>query len=301
MSASQPISVDFDIGDADIPRQSNFRHVAFVFWHRKLAMIGLVVIFVAVIGAVFAPWLAPHDPYRLDPKNALLAPSADHLLGTDSLGRDTFSRAVYGARVSMIVAVVCVGISMTIGMLMGLIAGYLGGLINVVLMRLVDMLMSIPNVILSLTIATLLGGGLWGVIIAIAVGLMSMYARLMWGQVMSAKQSDYVLAERAQGASQLRIMLRHILPNCFPVLIVTVTIQLGGTIIMEAGLSFLGVGINPPTAAWGSMIEQGYQYLTTRPLLALGPGLAIMLLVFAFNIVGDGLRDALDPRLRGTM
>jgi peptide/nickel transport system permease protein len=285
----------------DMPRQSAFRHVARVFWHRKLALLGLVVILVALMSAAFAPWLAPHDPYRLDPKQALLAPSSQHLMGTDSVGRDTFSRVIYGTRASIIVALVSVGISMTAGMLLGLIAGYLGGWVNVVIMRFVDTLMSIPGVILALTIATLLGGGLKAVITAIAIGMMSMYARMMWGQVMTAKQSDYVLAERAQGASQLRIMFRHILPNCFPILIVTVTIQLGGAILMEAGLSFLGVGIRPPTAAWGSMIQDGYKYLTTHPVLSIGPGVAIMLLVFAFNMVGDGLRDALDPRLRGTI
>lgn len=296
---SQPAGVELSY--ENMPKHNVWRHIGRVFWHRKLVLVGLLIILATVVCALFAPWIAPHDPYRLDPKQSLLAPSADHLLGTDSVGRDTFSRVVYGARVSILVALVSVLISVTLGMLLGLTAGYLGGILGTIIMRFIDTLMAVPGVILGLTIATLLGGGLKAVVIAIGISLMSMYARLMWGQVMSAKQSDYVLAQRAQGASRPRIMFRHILPNCLPILIVTVTIQLGGAILMEAGLSFLGVGIRPPTAAWGSMIEEGYKYLTTNPVLSIGPGVAIMLLVFAFNMVGDGLRDALDPRLRGTI
>jgi len=268
---------------------------------RKIALVGLVIVFLAVVVAAFAPWIAPHDPNRIDMKEALLQPSGDHLLGTDNLGRDTLSRVIYGARTSLLVALVGVGLSVTIGISLGLIAGYFGGVTNTAIMRLVDTLMAVPGVILALTIASLLGGGLKAVIIAIGLSLMSLYARLMCGQVMSIKQNDYIMAQRAQAASSLRIMVRHILPNCLPVLIVTMTIQLGAAILMEAGLSFLGVGIRDPTAAWGSMISDGRIYLTSHPILSIGPGVAIMLLVFGFNMLGDGLRDALDPRLRGTI
>jgi len=168
-------------------------------------------------------------------------------------------------------------------------------------MRLIDTLMCFPMILLALLIAALLGGGLKNVIIALSFALMPSYARLMCGQVLSVKTNDYVLAERSIGASNFRIMLRHVLPNCFPPLIVQMTLMLGSTILAEAGLSFLGIGIMPPTPAWGSMVNDGRQYLLTNPILSFAPGLAIMLTVYAFNMIGDGLRDALDPRLRGVL
>jgi peptide/nickel transport system permease protein len=283
------------------PRVGEFRRVTRVLLGRKVVAVGIIIILMTIIAAIFAPLLAPYDPYQVNIKEALLQPSREHLLGTDALGRDTLSRIIFGTRTSMIIAVIAVGISATGGMTLGLIAGYLGGITNTIIMRFVDALMAFPMIILSLTIATLLGGGLRAVIIAVGIGLMSLYARLMWGQVMTVKQNDYILAEQAQGSSNLRIMLQHILPNCFPVLIVTVTMQMGAAILAEAGLSFLGVGIKPPGAAWGFMISDGYYYLTSHPILSIAPGVAIILLVFAFNMVGDGLRDALDPRLRGKL
>lgn len=283
------------------PQVSELRRITRVLLGRKVVVFGLIIILVTVIAAIFAPLLAPYDPYQINIKEALLQPSGEHLLGTDSLGRDTLSRIIFGTRTAIIIAVVAVGISATLGIALGLAAGYLGRITNMIIMRSIDTLMAFPGIILALTIATLLGGGLTGVIMAVGIGLMSLYARVMWGQVMTVKQNDYILAERAQGAGNLLIMLQHILPNCFPVLIVTMTMQMGAAILMEAGLSFLGVGIQPPGAAWGSMVSDGYYYLSTHPVLSLAPGVAIMLLVFAFNMVGDGLRDALDPRLRGIL
>jgi ABC-type dipeptide/oligopeptide/nickel transport system permease subunit len=187
------------------------------------------------------------------------------------------------------------------GMFFGLVAGYFGGWSYVIIMRVMDALMTIPMLLLALTIAAVLGSGLINVIIALGVALIPTYARLMCGQALSVKQNDYILAGHSMGASNTRIMFLHILPNCMPPLIVMMTMQLGMTILAEAGLSFLGIGLKPPTASWGGMVNDGYEYLLTAPILSFAPGFAIMLVVFAFNMVGDGLRDALDPRLKGIL
>ena len=199
------------------------------------------------------------------------------------------------------VGIIAIGIAASIGMTMGLLAGYYGGIINMVIMRFIDTIMPFPLILLALILASVLGGGLENVMIALGIGLVPAYARLMCGQVLSIRENDYITAGRAIGNSNVRIMLRHILPNCFPPLIVLITIMMGAAILAEAGLSFLGIGIKPPGAAWGAMVNDGYGYLLMNPMLSFAPGLAIMLTVFAFNMVGDGLRDALDPRLRGTI
>ncbi len=284
-----------------VPHISEWRHFLRVFFYRKLVIFGMVIILLLLITAIFAPFLAPYDPYDQNLEEWLLQPSQEHLLGTDSLGRDTLSRLIYGSRNALLVGVISVGIASTAGMTIGLIAGYFGGWVNSLFMRFVDALMCFPIILLALVISALLGSGLRNVMIALGIALLSGYARLMYGQVLSVKENDYVQAEHAIGASNLRIMLRHILPNCFPPLIVLVTMQMGSAILAEAGLSFIGVGVEPPAAAWGLMVNDGRIYLLTNPIISFAPGIAIMLVVFAFNMVGDGLRDALDPRLRGTL
>jgi len=283
------------------PRVSEFKRFRKVFLSRFVVKIGLVIILMLFIVAIFAPILTPYDPYKPDLLHTLSPPNKAHPLGTDPLGRDTLSRIIYGARTSLIVGLIVVSLAATIGMGLGLLAGYFGGWTQMVVMRFVDTLMSFPMILLALVISALLGGGLKNVIIALTVGLTPVYARLMRGQVLSIKENDYIMAGRAMGARNLRIMIIHLVPNCLPPLIVLITMMLGTTILAEAGLSFLGVGIEPPTAAWGSMVNDGREYLLTHPILSFAPGLAIMLTVFAFNMVGDGLRDALDPRLRGTL
>ncbi len=283
------------------PRVSGIRRFARVFFSRGVVIFGLVVIITLVLTAAFAPFLAPYDPYKQNLDNILSKPNSKHLLGTDSLGRDTLSRIIYGSRTSLLVGVVAIFIASAIGMLFGLIAGYFGGIINTVIMRFIDALMTFPMILLALTIAAILGGGLQNIILALGVSLIPPYARLMCGQAMSVKQNDYVMAGRSMGAKNSRIMLRHVAPNCFPPLIVLMTMMMGAAILAEAGLSFLGIGITPPGAAWGAMVSEGRRYLLSNPVLSFAPGLAIMLIVFAFNMVGDGLRDALDPRLRGTI
>jgi peptide/nickel transport system permease protein len=281
------------------PRVSELKHFLRVFLRRKLVVFGAVVITLFILTAAFAPLLAPYGPNQQQLTQILKPPSKAHLLGTDHLGRDTLSRIIYGSRNSLMVGVVALAIAAIIGMAGGMFAGYFGGWVNIIIMRMVDALMSFPMILLALLISALLGGGLKNVMIAIGVSMIPGYARLMCGLVLSAKEADYVLSERSLGSSNVRIMFGHILPNCFPPLTVLITIQIGAAILAEAGLSYLGIGITPPAPAWGAMVNDGYKYLMTTPLLSFAPGLAIMLVVFAFNMVGDGLRDALDPRLRG--
>ena len=283
------------------PKVSWIKRFIRVFFARPVVIFGLVVIVLLLVTAVFAPLLAPYDPYQQDLNNILDKPSLNHPLGTDTVGRDTLSRIIYGSRTSLLVGVVAIFMASAIGMFLGLISGYFGGITNTVIMRLIDALMTIPMILLALTIAALLGGGIKNIILALGVALVPPYARLMRGQAISIKENDYVLAGRAMGAKNMRVMFRHVAPNCFPPLIVLMTMMMGSAILAEAGLSFLGIGISPPGAAWGAMVSEGYRYLLSMPVLSFAPGLAIMLVVFAFNMVGDGLRDALDPRLRGSV
>ncbi len=283
------------------PRISGSRRFVRVLSGRWLVIFGAIVIIAMISVAIFAPWLAPYDPYEPDYNNVLSQPAKEHLLGTDAIGRDTLSRIIYGARTSLIIGLITVGCASVTGMLLGLIAGYFGGWTYTIIMRFIDALMSFPMILLALVVAALLGGGIRNVIIALSIGLTPGYTRLMCGQVLSVKENEYVLAGRALGASNRRIMFRHIVPNCFSPLIVVMSMMLGTTILAEAGLSFLGIGIVPPTPSWGGMINSGRQYLLTHPILSFAPGFVIMLVVLAFNMVGDGLRDALDPRLRGTL
>jgi ABC-type dipeptide/oligopeptide/nickel transport system permease subunit len=283
------------------PSISSFQHFRKVFFSRGVVVFGFIVVMLLMLMAVFSPLIAPYDPYAQNLDNVMAKPSLIHWLGTDTVGRDTLSRIIYGSRTSLIVAVVALGLAAGIGMSLGLVAGYFGGITHSIIMRFIDALMAVPMMLLALTIAAVLGGGLTNIIIALGIALVPTYARLMCGQAMTVKQNDYVTAARSIGAGNLIIMIRHVAPNCFPPLIVMMTMQIGITILAEAGLSFLGIGINPPGAAWGAMVSEGYRYLTKNPILSFAPGLAIMLVVFAFNMIGDGLRDALDPRLRGTL
>jgi peptide/nickel transport system permease protein len=298
MSEKRYITKDFSENPSRVSEFYRFRSVLL---GRKVVVFGIIIIMLLILTAIFANFLAPFDPYKIEYDGQLLQPSRAHILGTDALGRDTLSRIIYGTRTSLMVGIIAVGISGVVGISLGLVAGYLRGITYVIIMRLMDALMSLPMILLALVIAALLGGGLRNIMIALGIGLIPGYARLMCGQALTVKETDYVLAGRAMGASNLRIMLRHVLPNCFPPLIVMMTMMLGMAILAEAGLSFLGVGIEPPGAAWGSMVSDGYTYLLTNPMLSVAPGVAIILVVFAFNMVGDGLRDALDPRLRGTL
>jgi peptide/nickel transport system permease protein len=283
-----------------IPK-SGFRRIIKIMFGRRVVIFGAVIIFVFLFLSAFATFISPYNPDTQDLDNYLKQPSLTHPLGTDAFGRDALSRLIYGARISLMVGVVAVTISGFIGMFLGLLAGFFGRWTDNIIMRAIDTLMALPPIALVLAIAAALGGGLLNVMIALGIGMIPTYCRLMYGQVRALKESDYVTAANVSGASDLRIMIRHILPNAFPPLLVLITLNMGTAILMEATLSFLGIGISPPTATWGSMINDGYRYLLTHPVLSVAPGVAIALVVLSFNLVGDGLRDALDPRLRGTL
>jgi peptide/nickel transport system permease protein len=291
-------------GDASLavsPGISRSQSFIQIFFGRKIAVFGAVVILVMIVVAIFAPLIAPYDPYQQNLREALQQPSRDHLLGTDPFGRDTLSRIIYGARPSLAVGLVSVGIGALLGMSIGLLGGYFGGIVDAVTMRAIDALMFIPPLILALAIGAALGGGLGNVMISLGIALTPTYARLMRCEVLTVKQAEYVTAGRAIGCRDVRLMLVHVLPNTLPPLIVLITLNLGTAILTEAALSFLGLGIAPPGAAWGAMVNDGYRYLLSNPILSFAPGLCIMLVVLAFNLAGDGVRDALDPRLRGVI
>jgi peptide/nickel transport system permease protein len=283
------------------PAQGEFRRVVRVFFGRRLAVVGLVMVAFLIITAIFAPWIAPYPPNDIDMTQTLAKPSAEHWLGTDNLGRDVLSRIIYGARTSLIIAVGATAVSVIIGEALGLIAAYFGGIVFQIIMRFIDALMAVPMLLIALIMASLLGGGAKNVILALGVGMISVHARMMCAQATSVKQNDYILSAKAIGMGDLRMMFLEIVPNAFPALVVVITVGLGAVILAEAGLSFLGVGVMPPYPAWGGMITEGYKYILSNPALAISPGVAIALVVFGFNMMGDGLRDALDPRLRGVI
>jgi peptide/nickel transport system permease protein len=297
-TSAQAVTTEFE---AVPPHHSEVRRVIRIFFGRKLAVVGLFFILLLIFTAIFGPLFAPYDPDLMNLEIQLQQPSWQHLLGTDSLGRDTLSRVIYGSRTSLIVGLSAVGISSVIGETMGLIAAHYGGIVFAIIMRFTDALMSIPMMLNAFVIAAVLGGGVKNVIIALAVGGLAGQCRMMCGMSMTIKQNDYMVAGRSLGASDLRMMLRHTFPNAFPPLLVMITMNVGMVILSEAALSFLGIGIVSPTIAWGSMINDGYKYLLTNPVLSFAPGLAIMMVVFGFNMMGDGLRDSLDPKLRGTL
>jgi peptide/nickel transport system permease protein len=287
-----------EIGESP-SRISEWQRFRRVFLGRGVVVFGLVVIVIFIVVAIFAPLIAPYPPNKANLTNVLAQPGQAHWLGTDQMGRDTLSRVIIGTRTSLMICLSVILISCTIGMALGVLAGYFGGWTYNIIMRIVDTFMSFPMILLALVIAALMGNGMRNVIIALSAAMVPVFARLMCGQVLSVKENDYVVAGHSIGARNMRIILHHIIPNCLSPLIVLTTMMMGSVILAEAGLSFLGVGINPPTAAWGSMVNDARIYILTNPVLAIAPGFILMLVVFAFNMVGDGLRDALDPRLRG--
>jgi peptide/nickel transport system permease protein len=283
-----------------IPRPvGGLRRFSRVFFSRAIVKFGFAILLLVVLVAIFSPLVAPYDPTQQSLKETLAKPSSSHLLGTDQFGRDILSRMMFGSQISLLVGLVAIVIAGVIGITLGLLAGYFGGWVDQVIMRIIDAQMSIPPIMLVLVIAAVLGGGIKNVMISIGIGMIPTYCRLIYGLVLSTKETDFVTAAHVIGANNLRIMFFHLLPNCFPPMIVLLTLNMGNAIMSEASLSFLGIGISPPTATWGSMVNDGYHYLMTNPILSLAPGLAVLLVVVAFNLVGDGLRDALDPRLRG--
>jgi peptide/nickel transport system permease protein len=266
--------------------------------HPRLGVFGgLLLLFVLI--AIAAPLIAPYDPIKTAPRDRSLGPSWEHPLGTDPLGRDNLSRVIYGARVSLAVGLIAVLIGSSIGVALGVVAGYAGGWADMTISRLLDALLAFPGLVFLIAVSAALGPSLRNSMIAIGVLTVPAYARLARGQVLQAREFEYVTAARLLGAGRGRVVGRHILPNIISPLIVQATLASGAAILAEATLSFLGLGAQPPTPDWGSMMFVASSYLTQNPWFAIGPGLAIFITVFSFNMFGDALRDALDPRLRG--
>ena len=263
-----------------------------------LNVLALALIAIFAFGALLAPLIAPYDPLAQDLASRLEPPSGAHWLGTDQLGRDIASRLLYGSRISLVIGVVVVGLAGIFGTFVGLIAGYAGGLVDEALMRLTEVFLAFPPLILAMAIAGALGPSLTNAIIAIAAVTWAVYARLARGQVLSLRRREFVEAARSIGASRPRILLRHLLPNAVAPLLIQASFDMGSAIISAAGLSFIGFGAQPPTPEWGVMISEGRNFISTQPWLSLFPGLSILFAVGAFNLLGDGLRDVLDPRLR---
>lgn len=265
----------------------------------KVALAGIIILFCLISMSVLAPWIAPHDPNEQDLYHVLEGPSRQHLLGTDDVGRDLLSRVVYGSRVTLVIGGLSTIFAAIIGVLLGLVAGYKGGVADMIIMRLTDTFMCMPVLILVLVMVAALGPGMRSLMIAITVLTWPGYARIVRGEAMRVRELPYIEAAQAIGASGFRIMFRHLLPNIMAPIIVTASIAVGVNIMLESTVSFLGLGVQPPTATWGNELRIGYSYLEVVPLFSIAPGLMITLAVLAFNFIGDGIRDVFDPRLRG--
>ena len=264
----------------------------------RLALAGALVIVIMVLAALLAPWIAPYDPEEQFPLEPLRPPSSQFLLGTDNIGRDTLSRLIYGTRVSLFVGLTSMAIAAAVGVPLGLISGYYGGVLDSVAMRAMDTLLAFPAVLLAIFIVAVLGPSLNNAILAVGIIYVPAFARVTRANVLSIREKEFVEAARCLGASDLRVMVRAILPNCLSPLLVQFSLGVGYAMLVEAGLSFLGLGVQPPTPAWGQMVGLARNFITLSPWLITFPGLAIFLAVLALNFVGDGLREATDPRLR---
>ena len=289
-----------DLSASDAPPQGALARLL----RRKLALFGLAIILIVVAGAVFAPWIAPFDPNDqmfdgLTLEGAPMPPAGKFLMGTDLLGRDLFSRILYGAQTSLIIGIVANGLALVIGTLVGITAGFFRGWIGGVLMRFTDLMMAFPALLLAICLAAIFEPSLWIVAMVIALVNWVQTARVIYTETSSLATRDFVAAERTLGASTSRILFRHILPHLLPTIIVWGTLGISTTVLLEATLSFLGIGVQPPTASWGNIIFENQTYFQTAPWLVFIPGAAIILLALAFNLVGDALRDVLDPTQRG--
>ncbi|MCF0229285.1 MAG: ABC transporter permease [Parasporobacterium sp.] len=287
-----------DAAIAALKRQSNFADI----WRRlkknKLAMVGLVIVCILVIACVFANLIAPYDYAAQDYSARLQFPSWQHLCGTDNFGRDIFSRILYGGRISLLVSLMSCVISLVFGGLLGIVSGYAGGKTDNIIMRLCDLLMAIPATLLAIVISATLGGGVFQTAIAISIGGIAPTARLVRATALTIRGQQYIEAARAAGSSQFHIIMTHAVPNCLAPIIVDMSLRIGGNIMMISAMSFIGLGVQPPTPEWGQILNSGREFIRNFWPLCTFPGLAIMLTMFGFNVLGDGLRDALDPKLK---
>ena len=264
----------------------------------RVSMTGLVVILILIVLAILSPWIMPYDYTRMDMSNMYATPSWAHPFGCDELGRDIFSRALYGARASLSLGLLATLLSTAIGVVLGSLVGYFGGWVDTAVMRLLDILQAIPGMLLSIALSAALGSGFGNTIIALSIGGVPMTVRLLRGSILTVRKQEYIEAAEKINCSRLRIITSHILPNSIAPLIVSVTMGIGNTILAAAGLSYIGLGVQPPTPEWGAMLSAGKSVITRYPHLCVFPGLCIMVVVLCFNMLGDGLRDAMDPKLK---
>lgn len=262
----------------------------------KSIFIGAVIVLIVILAAIFAPLLTAHDPFEIDMSKRLESPSSEHLLGTDQFGRDLLTRILYGSRVSLFVGVIAVSISMTLGVILGLVSGFYGKWVDAIIMRIVDIFLSFPVILLAIAFVAALGPGIFNVMIALGLVYWTNYARVVRSSVLSVKEEEYVQAAKTLGASNLRIIFRYILPNVTAPIIVVATLGFGIAIVSEATLSFLGLGIQPPDPSWGGTLSVGLDFLRNAPHLSVYPGVAIMITVLGFNLLGDGISDVSDPK-----
>ena len=282
--------------------RANRKQFIRVFFGRGLlSKICFIILCVFILAALLCSVLTPYTPYQQSPADMLQGPSAKHWLGTDNLGRDLFTRTIYGARISLSTGVLSSLWALVIGVVLGLIAGYFGGWVGGLIMRVVDAQLSIPPLILTMCLAAIFGGTIFSISLIIGISSVPGYVRMINGQVLSLRENDYIVAAGLVGQNQIKIMFKHLLPNCFATIIVMFSGGVGAAVMLEAAMAYLGIGITAPTPAWGTMVSEGYQFLLFKPMLAIVPGIALMLLIITLSIVGDGLRDALDPRLRGKL
>jgi peptide/nickel transport system permease protein len=279
---------------ATLTVQQSYYHLR----RNKLAFIGGMLVLSVFVVALFAPWISPHDPSKIDIKNILVGPSSQHLFGTDDLGRDVMSRMIYGARVSLEVGFVAIGIATLIGILLGAVSGYYGGYIDSAIMRAVDIMLSIPTIFLVLAVIAILEPSIINIMVVIGLTSWMEPARLVRAEFISIKEREFVTAARALGASDGRIIFKHILPNGLSPILVSATMGIGGAVLVESALSFLGLGVQPPTPSWGSLLSSGKDNIEIAWWLSAFPGLAILITVLGYNLLGEGIRDALDPRQR---
>ena len=274
----------------------------YITWSRlrknRLAMAGLVIICLMTLTAIFAPWIMPYEYDEMDLANALCGPSKEHWLGTDDLGRDILSRLMYGGRYSLRIGVLAVGFAAVVGALVGAVAGYYGGAFDMGIMRVLDVFQAVPGIILSIAVSATLGPGFTNCIIALAIGMVPAFARMARASILNIRKMEYLEAATSINAGDLRIILRHVLPNALSPLIVQATMSVATSILIAASLSFIGLGVQPPTPEWGAMLSAGRNYIRNYPHMVIYPGVTIMIAVFSLNVLGDGLRDALDPKLK---
>lgn len=282
----------------DAGNDSFLRDSVRIFAKNRMAMIGLILVGALIFVAFFIPLISPHDPYRVALDDQFLPPSATYWLGTDNFGRDLLTRILYGARISLIVGIVPSFISLMIGAVLGIVSGYFGGKIDFMIMRLADMMIAFPSLLLAMVVMYTLGANLFNIFIALSLVGWAGVARVVRAQTLAVKEKEFIEAARANGTKKVTIMIGHIFPNVVPTLIVLFSLSIPEAIMWESSLSFLGVGVQPPEASWGLLVAKGKEYLFSAPLVAIMPGVAILITVLAFNFVGDGLRDALDPYMK---